>query len=373
MAQLSIEQKKVLNEALRLVPTPHNSQPISFIFDVNRILFLLNVDSLLPVIDPQRKDILLLVGEYLFVFKNYLQVWGFEIESFDFPSQDQISEENERFDKHNASKAEKNSSLDLVELGHLRYGEIISKNRKKEQNIFSEFFEPLNYENSLPFDYRVLLKKRRSYRKSFAQASGQILNEIEKINKNLFIIKDKDSIATIAHQFDVENRLGLLIPGFFAEFKKWLRMKRNHPRYFIDGMNPESMGWSKWISFFIPLFLNSKVFRMAQLLKIESWIYQEKKQIESASAIVIIYVPKSMSRIEQGGVFLQTWLGLTHLGLVGSPMSSLIESPEGAKWLSKFVGLPPDRLIVNAFRVGILPAGEKISILSRRSSVIIED
>jgi hypothetical protein len=143
MAQLSIEQKKVLNEALRLVPTPHNSQPISFIFDVNRILFLLNVDSLLPVIDPQRKDILLLVGEYLFVFKNYFQVWGFEIESFDFPSQDQISEENERFDKHNASKAEKNSSLDLVELGHLRYGEIISKNRKNEQNIFSEFFEPL--------------------------------------------------------------------------------------------------------------------------------------------------------------------------------------------------------------------------------------
>jgi hypothetical protein len=49
------------------------------------------------------------------------------------------------------------------------------------------------------------------------------------------------------------------------------------------------------------------------------------------------------------------WLELTQAGLSACPMSAITDSPSGNDEMRRRYGVPGDRRLVNAFRVGVAP------------------
>jgi len=157
--------------------------------------------------------------------------------------------------------------------------------------------------------------------------------------------------------------------GWRAELCEWMRLSARHPAYARDGMNREALqmgaldaAGARWVL--------GRAFGWLDRAGLATALVGERARSMTASAIVLLHRPVDESPLVSGRVLYRHWLALTSLGFAAWPMSAVVDDPECAGRIVSRFGVPPERRLLAALRVGRaagvatrvrLPVGELIA------------
>jgi len=143
---------------------------------------------------------------------------------------------------------------------------------------------------------------------------------------------------------------------FRHELVNWMRLRDNHPRAGLDGMNRESMRMSKGEARVAPFAL-LKFWQLLNTFGVTKGMVAERQATLTAPVIALFYSDINERPITSGRAYLRLCLEAASLGLAGWPMAALSDHPTISADVSSRFGIPSDRRLVQAIRFGV-PTGD---------------
>lgn len=196
---------------------------------------------------------------------------------------------------------------------------------------------------------------RRTYRGAFAPArTGTALDSLERADDVILLRKASD-IAQIAALNDAASLRLYRHAPFRAELLSWMRLSRSDPRWSIDGLNAEAMEMSRLEAAGASFVLARGVFETLDRIGVAGPLIAEAPVVRSAEAIALFHRPEAETPLETGRRFYRFWLEIAALGLSAAPMAVLADDPLAASEIRLSFGLPLDRRLITAFRLGLAP------------------
>ena len=199
--------------------------------------------------------------------------------------------------------------------------------------------------------------RRRSFRGRFDRASADELRTLRQRiadAPDAKLIVGGDGILDVARRYDRASFGFLSKAPYLREFFSWCRFHRSHPDWNRDGLNAESLALSGVERFAASILLRPPVFEGLKRLGLARPVTSEAAQIRSSSAILLFCPRADAHPFDAGRRFYRLWLEVTAAGFSACPLSAVADDRDEAASLERTQGLPPDRRIVNAFRLGIV-------------------
>lgn len=318
MADLSTSEIRALVHRANLAPSVHNTQPARWQFRDGEIRIYADLSKLLPVGDPQRRDLGISCGAA--VDATLLALSAMEIEG----------DVEDLWDKA--------SPLSTAELRHC--ATIRTGGRTQES--------PLS----------ATLEKRFTWRGKFAPTSDDVLSTLGDIVEELGysrLLASRKNVDDIARLNDDASLRIFRDRAYREELLSYMRLNRNHPKWSSDGMNRKSLGLSPIEGNAGSVLLKHPWFEVAARLGLAKSIITEEQKTKTASAILLLFSPHGETPLSAGRRFLTSWLEICRLGLVAWPMAVLADDPEAADWCRQQFAIPKDSQLINAFRIGSPP------------------
>lgn len=203
---------------------------------------------------------------------------------------------------------------------------------------------------------------RASYRGAFAQrtdADHAALVMVAAACPDLHIIEGADALQHSGRVFDDASMEVLRAPAYRAELFSWMRLSRKHPRYERDGLNAAHMALSPVEAFGAGIVLGPKAFPALDGIGLAEPLISESGKVRSAAGVALFHRSAEEPEFETGRRFYRVWLEIERAGLALCPMSVLADVPRVAQSLLRENGLPADRKLVTAFRIGRRPTNWK--------------
>jgi hypothetical protein len=295
-------------EWMKFSISAHNSQPFQISEDQLIFKIWYESDRLLPVADPQHKDLFTSLGAL--------------------------------FETLNAFASLKKKSLEIVSHQTQLVGDRPLLEFKVNEGKDSEFINISLYENR--FSYRGIFRKK-------------LQKEKQKISTDhAFIVEEKNKIDQIAQLFDEVNFEAMVSKGYIEELYKWLRFDSVNPRWSQDGLNSEAMALSGIENWGASKVLQPKLFRFLSSIGLGRLLIQESEKIKSALGLWVIWAPSAADAFECGRIFQREWVNLTAHRIFGAPLSVLTDREDKSIQLKEILGLREDQKLVNVLRVGFL-------------------
>jgi nitroreductase len=198
---------------------------------------------------------------------------------------------------------------------------------------------------------------RASWRGAYAPATPAALAAIPR--DDLIVVEGREAVRGLAAEADAAGFHFVRQADHRRELLAWMRLSRRHPDYHRDGLNAEALALSplealgaSWV--LGPLFPILAALGLAKTLTRDA-------KVAGASAFALFHRPQGEHPVETGRAFYRTWLEITRAGLSACPVSVLSDHPGTNARLRSAFGVPPDRRLVNVFKVGVPAAPRRIS------------
>jgi nitroreductase len=298
----------------RLAPSVHNVQPTRWRRAAGTLLLLDDTRRRLPVADPEGRDIAISHGAALDAMALALARRGLRIA--------QVTP---------AGPQERDGPLVPVLRLSLGNGPVV------------------------PCD---ALASRTSWRGAFLPGdpdTSAALDRLQTACDDLALLRQPQDLAFTAAWADRAGFGFLSDPAHRHELLHWMRLSRRHPDWGRDGLNAEAMALSRLEAGGAGLVLGP-LFPLLNRLGLARSLTSERAKTISAAAVALLHRPPDEDALTTGRAFHQAWLAMEAAGLTGCPVSVLVDDPEAHAALVARAGIPADRRLVAAFRIG-RPAG----------------
>ncbi|GAA0653432.1 hypothetical protein [Brevundimonas lenta] len=199
--------------------------------------------------------------------------------------------------------------------------------------------------------------QRRTYRGRFedAEAGKASVARLAPAD-DLTVVEAPDRIAALATLYDAASLRWFRNAPYRAELVSWMRLSRRHPNWSLDGLNAEAMEMSAIEAAAAGLVLRPGVFEALAGVGLAGSVVAEAPVVRSAAAIALFHRPADEDPFDTGRRFHRVWLEFTRVDLSGSPMAVLADDPQARDAVQRDFGIPSDRRLITAFRLGVAPA-----------------
>ncbi len=210
-----------------------------------------------------------------------------------------------------------------------------------------------------------VVEARRSWRGAFAaptlmdRAMAAAL-----VADDAAILTDAAVLRQVATRYDAASYRFLRDDAFRAELLGWMRLRRRHPRWDIDGLNARAMAMGGIEAQGARIVLGP-AFRLLNRLGLARPLLAEGAKIAKAAGVVLFHRPRDAAPFDSGAAFYRLWLRIEAAGFGAAVLAALADNPDAAADMARRAGLGEDRRIVSAFRIGRRPPGS-VSVRARR-------
>lgn len=195
------------------------------------------------------------------------------------------------------------------------------------------------------------VSKRLTHRAGFAPTSQEAFQNWNA--DHMTLIQDVAQIEWLARQIDIASARVMQSRAFRAELLHWMRLREGDPNYYADGLNREVLVMDTATAKFVPIVLGSRLYDVLSVLGLGPHLSGEAARSRDAGAIALFHWPVNGSMIAAGRAFYRSWLQATARGLVGWPAAALADDPSTRSTVSNRFGIPADRVLFNALRLGV--------------------
>lgn len=196
---------------------------------------------------------------------------------------------------------------------------------------------------------------RRTYRGAFVKdATAPDMGSLS-AEGDVCLVRAPDGIARLAALNDEASLRTFRDAAFRAELVSWMRLSRRHPGWAQDGLNAEAMEMSGLEAAGAGFVLKPGIFETLDKLHLAQLFVAEAGTVKTAQAIALFHRPGTEAPLQTGRRFYRLWLEFTALGLSAAPMAVLADDAETRAIIAREFGIPADRRLITAFRLGVAP------------------
>ncbi len=308
-----INQQKFV-ELANLAPSVHNTQPLLWSFQDNKITLILDHARLLRTGDPTGHDALLGAGCSLFAASIALENQGYSIKTI---------ETNDRVNK------EQNT-----EIAH----------------ITIHTCEPDKGYNSR----LKALQSRQVERRGFLPVPLDIMKKLDSQianNDDFTLLTDRVEIEQLSEWNDFASVEIMRARAFRLELLEWMRLKPDADNYWHDGLNQEALGFASMEARATPLVLKT-LYPLIDKIKLSHKLLSEKTTTLTSAGVLLFHPQIETNPIAQGQSLMKAWLVLSSLGISAWPMASVGDHSETRKEIERRYEVDPSRFLRLALRIG---------------------
>lgn len=142
---------------------------------------------------------------------------------------------------------------------------------------------------------------------------------------------------------------------FRSELLSWMRLRRGHKRYAIDGLSADALGLSAAEALATPVALGP-LWPVLRLFGATRGLVAEAGATRTAPVIAAFHADAVASPVTTGRAYLRLCLEAASLGFAGWPMAALSDHPRSRDEISKRLNLPAGHRLVQVIRFGV-PTG----------------
>jgi len=193
--------------------------------------------------------------------------------------------------------------------------------------------------------------KRLTHRSGFTPAPKAAFQDWTAAHMTL--VTERGQIDWLAKQIDIASARVMRPRAFRAELLHWMRLRVDDPNYHSDGLNRQVLAMDAVSARLAPTILRGRLYDVLSVLGLGPMLSGEAARSRGASAIALFHWPADNSMVEAGRAFYRSWLQATARGLVGWPAAALADDPATRDAVSMRFGLPGDRVLFNAVRLGV--------------------
>jgi nitroreductase len=211
-----------------------------------------------------------------------------------------------------------------------------------------------------PDPLREYVPARATWRGHFARPSVHDARALDALAKfeDLTIVTEAGRRAEIAALYDETSLSVLRDDAYREELVAWMRLARRHPDWSRDGLNADAMALSPFEAFGAGVVMGN-AFKTLDKLGIAGPLIAEGAKVKGAAGVIFFHRPQEENDYDTGRRFYRVWLEMTARGLAACPMSVLADVGTTATAIKTAYGIPADRKLVTAFRVGCAPDGAR--------------
>jgi hypothetical protein len=198
----------------------------------------------------------------------------------------------------------------------------------------------------------ALVEQRTSWRGPFLTPTLEDRRSAQNLlAEDAAIVSDPEQLRLLAKHYDKASYGFMRDSGFRRELRGWMRLRRKHPDWSRDGLNAHAMALGGIEAIGAGIVLGP-AFRFLDRLGIAPKLLAEGSKIEGAAAMVVFHRPVDEEPFESGAWFYRLWLRIEEAGFGAAVLAALADDTETAKAIAQTLGIPKDRRIVSAFRIG---------------------
>ena len=206
-----------------------------------------------------------------------------------------------------------------------------------------------------------IVESRACYRGVFEKSTGPL----SFASPDVSVLTDDSKKRKIAELYDEAIAFFMSDASYAGELNQWLRLSKRHPRFYVDGLNADSLRLNPVLAFISSFIMKPAVLGFLGKLGILKSLITEKPQNLSAEGILVIKRNHAKSLFEQGREMYLTWLELERQGRMFCPITSLIDDKKFESELRALVGSSEE--IIHVLRFGKKPEKEVLGLTPRIS------
>jgi nitroreductase len=170
------------------------------------------------------------------------------------------------------------------------------------------------------------------------------------------LVLDHSSRAWLAERNDWASLQIMKQSAFRRELVSWMRLRDQHPRAGIDGMDRTALLMDKKQARVVRLSLLT-LWPLLDLFGITRAMTAEKEATLTVPSIALFHRDIHENSVASGRAYLRMCLEAASLGLAGWPMAALATDSSTRDDIHNAFGIPSDRRLVQAIRFGV-PTGD---------------
>ncbi len=300
----NLQQK--LSDFVGRAPSPHNTQPWELHWSPEGVFVREDKSRRLPACDPQQRD--------------HFGALGAFIEGIHLI----LSEEG---------------------LGVRDFGKINTDPLVFELDITPGFS---------PNPLASMIPQRQSYRGVFKTAETSDIQALKDVlnNHEALLVTDKSVLKLLAAAADLAATESNKNENIQSELYHWLRFKKSHPQYSLDGMNREALALPASIAAIADILMKPSMYRKVDSIHLSGILNSEKAQIVSSTGLVCLQSDSNETPLNRGRKLYRLWLDLTAAGFYACPQSTLTDDEKASQKLAEILKSDKTSLCL---RVGRLP------------------
>jgi nitroreductase len=201
---------------------------------------------------------------------------------------------------------------------------------------------------------RPPIATRVSWRGGFQPIDAETERDLDRLaseQDDLRLIRSAPQIGAIARLADRAGLHFLRQGEHRRELLHWMRLKKSHPLYERDGLNARAMNLNAAEAFSAGLVLGP-LFAALDRIGLAKPLVSEAGKTRTSAAVALFHRPAGEDPLQSGRAFYRAWLAMERHNLKACPVSVLADWPVARDELAALYAIPPDRRIVNAFRIG---------------------
>ncbi len=203
----------------------------------------------------------------------------------------------------------------------------------------------------------TLVGRRSSHRGAFARPSEADRKAASALaGADAAVLTDPAMLKAAGRRLDDASWHFMRKDPFRKELLSWMRLSRTHPGWARDGLNAEAMAMGPIAAKGAGLVLGP-LFRPLAQVGLAKPLTAEGSRIARDAGVVLFHGPASEDPFDSGGHFYRLWLRIEAAGFGAGVLAALADEPQANAWARAAVGIPNDRRIVSAFRIGRRPPG----------------
>jgi len=293
-----------------LAPTVHNTQPGRWVRDGNVLSLFCDTTICLPVYDPDGTAAALSCGALLEAMVLALSALGFGVR---------------------VALTGKTLAPDqgLVAVAHL------TVDRGDEDGLHHQ------------------LEHRFTWRGAFADTPVELFGWTR---PDARLVMDFASREWLADHNDTASYATLQSNGFRKELLSWMRLKNEHPREGLDGMDRSALLMTRHQARMVPWTLG-RFWPVLNRFGVTKAMVSEQSVTLTAPVIALFHRDIHEDLVTSGRAYLRMCLEAASLGLAGWPMAALSDHTQTRAAVQAKFGIPSDRRLIQAIRFGA-PTGD---------------
>lgn len=191
-----------------------------------------------------------------------------------------------------------------------------------------------------------MLARRFTHRGAFgpAEAGGWE-------REDAVLVSDPGLRARIAEMNDAISLAVLRQAPVRRELLSWMRLRRSHPRWGLDGMSREALRMSPVVALGAGLALGP-FWGLFDRLGLTAGLTAERAATVTAPVIAAFHRAEGESPVTSGRAYLRLWLEAAARGMAGWPMAALADDPGMRAEVADLLGIGAGRRLIQVIRFG---------------------